>query len=208
MKNCSPPRSTRGLSNYSIQENCDCLCHYPEECKMNNFDCDVCYQNQSMCNNMLNIRCISPCSSHSPSPIRIRKAANYSSDIRNLSRHMSSSNCLCVCDKICSCPCHCVATCVCCPCVKERQDTQTSNNDYYKNLYEQIKSELELEKKRNERMKYDKEMHKNNLQNYENEKNNLLYENEMLKNKLNETMAKLQQEEDKNNRREQEFIYF
>ena len=206
MKNCSPPRSTRGLSNYSIQDNCDCICHFQEECKMDNFNCDMSFQNKSMCNNMVNIHCISPCISHSPSPNRIRAGANYDSDIRNISRNMSS-NCLCVCDKICSCPCHCVA-CVCCPCVKDRQDTQTSTTDYYKNLYEQIKSELELEKKRNERMKYDRQMHKNNLQNFENEKNSLLYQNEQLKNKLDETLAKLQQEEDKNNRREQELFSF
>ena len=34
-----------------------------------------------------------------------------------------------------------------------------------KDLYYQIKSELELEKKRNERMKYNKQMHENNIEN-------------------------------------------
>lgn len=46
-------------------------------------------------------------------------------------------------------------------------------------------------------MKYDRQMHKNNLQNFENEKNSLLCQNEQLKNKLDEALAKLQQEEDK-----------
>ena len=204
MENCSPPRSTRGLSNYGIQDNCDCICHFQEECKMDNLNCDMSYQNKSMCNNMVNIHCISPCISHSPSPNRIRTGVNYDSDIRNVSRNISS-NCLCVCDKICSCPCHCVA-CVCCPCVKEKQDPDTS--EYYRNLYFQIKSELELEKKRNERMKYSKKMQENNMENFQKEKEILLTEIEQLKSKLAETMDKLKEEADKNMARDDEMFTF
>ena len=67
------------------------------------------------------------------------------------------SDCLCLCDEVCSCPCHCV-TCLCCPCVKEKK-----SDDYYKNLYSQIKSELEIEKRRNDRMKFDRELNINIL---------------------------------------------
>ena len=35
MKNCSPPGSNGLLSSYTLQDNCDCLCHFQEECKMN-----------------------------------------------------------------------------------------------------------------------------------------------------------------------------
>ena len=91
-----------------------------------------------------------------------------------------SSDCLCVCENMCSCPCHSV-TCICCPCGKDRQDAQTSKINYYKNLYEQVKSELECEKRKNDKMMYDKQMQKNDLQSFENEQKNLLSENERLK---------------------------
>ena len=68
---------------------------------------------------------------YSPSPMR-----------SNIKAEIHSG--LCVCDKVCECPCHCIS-CVCCPCVKEKEDIDTS--EYYRNLYFQIKSELELEKK-------------------------------------------------------------
>ena len=50
----------------------------------------------------------------------------------------------------------------------------------------QIKTELELEKRRNDRMKYDKQLNKNNLENSEKERNNLLNENEQLKGVIEE----------------------
>ena len=88
-----------------------------------------------------------------------------------------SSDCLCVCENMCSCPCHNV-TCICCPCGKDRQDSQYSKINYYKNLYEQAKSELECEKRKNDKMMYDKQMQKNDLQNCENEQNS--EENDMI----------------------------
>ena len=196
MKNRSPPRANANIINYYTQDNCDCSCHFPEE--------QINHQNQILCQNIHTIHSISPCHSYTPSPDRIRVSRNSNHQIQNLQKNMSSS-CLCVCENICDCPCHCV-TCVCCPCVKDRPAQNTDN--YYKNLYTQIKSELELEKRRNDRMKYDKELHKNNLQNTEKENKNLLRENEQLKNKLAEALTRLEQEEEKNNRRDEELYNF
>ena len=197
MKNCSPNRNNISITNYYTPDNCDCQCHFPE-------DCEIAQQNQILCQNIHTIHAVSPCHSHSPSPDRIRVSAQQKKSMKNLQTNMSAA-CLCVCDTICNCPCHCVS-CLCCPCVKERP--QSNTDDYYKNLYNQVKSELELEKRRNDRMKYDKQMHKSNLENSETEKQNLLCENEKLKNKLSEVMARLQQEQDKNNRRNEELYVF
>ena len=192
MKNCSPNRNNISFTNFYSPDNCDCQCHFPE-------DCDISQQNQIICQNIHTIHSISPCHSHSPSPDRIGVSAQQNKTLKSLQTNMSSGS-LCVCDNVCSCPCHCV-TCVCCPCVKEKP--QSNTNDYYKNLYNQIKSELELERRRNDRMKYDKQMHKNNLQNSESEKKSLLCENEKLKNQLAEALARLDQEVEKNNRRDE-----
>ena len=112
---------------------------------------------------------------------------------------------LCICENVCSCPCHCIS-CVCCPCVKER--TEPDSEEYYRNLYLQIKSELELEKKRNERMKYNKKMHENNIENSKKEKEILLTEIQQLKEKLAETMNKLKEEAEKNMERDEELFNF
>ena len=114
-------------------------------------------------------------------------------------------DCLCICENVCNCPCHCIS-CVCCPCVKERQDPDTS--EYYRNLYLEIKSELELEKKRNERMKYNKKINENNMENVKKEKEILLNEIEQLKDKLGETMDKLKEETEKNIARDNELYIF
>ena len=198
MKNCSPPGSNGLLSSYTLQDNCDCLCHFQEECKMNP-------QDRNILQNISPLHCLSSYHSSSPLSNRIQTSTDISS-IKNMKGTMSS-NCLCVCEKVCDCPCHCIS-CLCCPCVKDRQQTQSDTNDFYKNLYNQTKAELELEKRRNDRMKYDKEMNKNSFQNSEKEKKNLLYENEQLKNKLNDALSKLEQEEDKNSRRDQELFSF
>ena len=109
-----------------------------------------------------------------------------------------NEGCLCICEDVCSCPCHCV-TCLCCPCVKDRK-----GEDYYKNLYCQIKSDLEIEKRRSDRIKYDKEM------NVKLEKDNksLILENTRLKNQLSEAMSQLEQEEEKNMQRDEELYNF
>jgi hypothetical protein len=109
-----------------------------------------------------------------------------------------NSESLCMCDEICSCPCHCV-TCLCCPCVKDKK------NDYYKNLYTQIKSELEIEKRRSERLKFDKDM---DSQNCEKEKQNLILENSELKKQLSEALAHLEEEQQKNAERDEEVYNF
>ena len=177
MKNCSPLGSNRSMSNFSLPDNCECFCHFPEECKIiQNYD--MSFQNQSMCQNISSFRCISPFHSGSSSPnrlpINLKKSPSIQS-MNNLQRNISD-NCLCVCENVCNCPCHCVS-CLCCPCVKEKSERQTDKSEYYKNLYNQIKSELEIEKRRNDRLKYDKQIHKNNLENFEKEKTNLLCEN-------------------------------
>ena len=198
MKNCSLTNSNSYMSNYYTQDNCEYIYHFPEDCNAN--------QNKIICQNIHTIHSVSPCHSHSSSPDRIMVAAHQNKAIQNLQKNMSSGS-LCICENICNCPCHCV-TCVCCPCVKEKANINNNTDNYYKTLYEQVKSELELERRRNDRMKYDKQLHKNNLLNSENEKKNLLCENEQLKNKLAETMARLEQEEDKNNRRDEELFNF
>ena len=186
MRNClSPSPNIKTISYFNQNVNCDCNCHFSEECKEN------CLA-QSMHENTIFFS-PSPC----PSPMRSTKT-DFHSEIRN-------NVGLCVCDNICNCPCHCTS-CVCCPCVKDRKGTYT--NDYYKNLYFQIKSELDLEKKRNERMKYNRKMHDNNIENSQKEKEILCTEIEQLKNQLAETMNKLKNEEEKNLTRDDEFFTF
>ena len=104
----------------------------------------------------------------------------------------------CICDNECSCSCH-FETCLCCPCVKDK------NVDYYKNLYSQIKSELEIEKRRSDRLKFDKEMNKSN---FEKEKQNLILENNQIKKQLADALNLLQREEEKNARRDNEVYNF
>ena len=187
MRNClSPSPNIKSISHFNRNENCDCNCHFPEECKEN-------YLAQSMNENNI-FSSPSPC----PSPMRSNTKKDLHSEILN-------NNGLCVCNNICNCPCHCI-TCICCPCVKDRKQIDTS--DYYRNLYFQIKSELELEKKRNERMKYNKKMHENNFENAQKEKEILCTEIEQLKNKLAETMNKLKEEAEKNMARDDELFTF
>ena len=147
MKNCSPPRINNNISNLYTQDNCDCRCHYPDDFEKN--------QNNLIYQNIHTVHSISPFHSHSPSPDHIAITSHQNKKILNMQTNMSNGS-LCVCDNICSCPCHCI-TCVCCPCVKDKPQTNENTDNYYKNLYMQIKSELELEKRRNDRMKYDKE---------------------------------------------------
>ena len=199
MKNCSPTRLNTSMSHFYTQDNCECVCHFPEDYEINN-------QNKIICQNIHTIHSVSPCRSHSPSRDQMLVTAHQNKTIQNLQKNMSTGS-LCICENICNCPCHCL-TCVCCPCVKERTNINNNTDNYYKTLYEQIKSELELERRRNDRMKYDKQLHKNNLLNTETEKKNLLFENEKLKNKLAEAMARLEQEEEKNNRRDEELFNF
>ena len=183
MRNClSPSPNMKSISYFNRNDNCDCNCHFPEECKEN-------YLAQSVHENN---------NFFSPSPMRSNIKTDFHSDI-------NSNSGLCVCDNICNCPCHCIS-CVCCPCVKDRKDIDTS--DYYRNLYLQIKSELELEKKRNERMKYNRKMHENNIENSQKEKEILLAEIEQLKTKLAETMNKLKDEAEKNMARDDELFTF
>ena len=198
MKNCSPPRANTNMLNFYPQDNCNCECHFSEDCEIN--------QNQMLYQNIHTIHSITPCHSHSPSPDRVRVTQHQKKQIQNLQNNMNAGQ-LCICETICNCPCHC-ATCVCCPCGKERSQINANSDNYYKNLYTQIKSELEIEKRRNDRMKYNKQMNKNNLQNFEKENKNLLSENEQLKNKLSEALTRLQEEEEKNNRRDEELFNF
>ena len=101
MKNCSPNRNNISITNYYTPDNCDCQCHFPE-------DCEITQQNQILCQNIHTIHAVSPCHSHSPSPDRIRVSAQQKKSMKNLQTNMSAA-CLCVCDTICNCPCHCVS---------------------------------------------------------------------------------------------------
>ena len=100
---------------------------------------------------------------------------------------------LCTCKEICNCPCHCTS-CLCCPCVSDKSEI----NDYYKNLYYQVKSELEIEKKRNDRIKYNKKLNENNMDKMKKEKEILVLEINSLKSKVNELMNKLRKETKRN----------
>ena len=175
MKTNSTHQSNPTLSQIYITDNCDCMCHYPEEFDIND-------ENSIFENN----------------PPPQQKKYVQSTLKQKLFKKKTNSDNFCVCDKICSCECHNTA-CSCCPCVKEKA------SDYYKNLYSQIKSELEIEKRRSERMKFDKEMNK---ENFEKEKKNLILENTQLKKQLSETITLLEREEEKNAQRDEEVFNY
>ena len=146
---------------------CECNCHSPEEMQLS--DEDYNYKKN-----------------------RTIKAYLSQSQILPKNKDNSQSNYekgLCTCKEICNCPCHCIS-CLCCPWVSNKSD----NNDYYKNLYYQIKTELDIERKRNDRIKYSKKMNDNNLEKLKKEKEILVIENNTLKNKINEIMNKLRKE--------------
>ena len=157
MRNClSPSPNVKTLPYFNRSLNCDCNCHEPEDC--NNEELHTITSKANNC--------------FSPLPMKTTIKSPLSEEIKN------DNEGLCVCENVCDCPCHCIS-CVCCPCVKEKGDPDTG--EYYRNLYLQIKSELELEKKRNERMKYNKKMHENNMENSQKEKEILLQEIDQLK---------------------------
>ena len=124
MRNClSPSPNIKSIPYFSRKTSCDCNCHFSEDCNNDDFL-------------TLSVRA-NNC--FSPSPMRSTLKSTLCEEIK------SNNEGLCVCENICNCPCHCIS-CVCCPCVKEKRDSDYSG-EYYKNLYLQIKSELELEKK-------------------------------------------------------------
>ena len=126
MRNClSPSPNIKSKPYFNRVDNCDCNCHYDDGC--NDDDLLTLSIKENNC--------------FSPSPMR----TNIKYDIHNDDISIKNSGCLCMCENACNCPCHCIS-CVCCPCVKERQDPDTG--EYYRNLYFEIKSELELEKKK------------------------------------------------------------
>ena len=69
------------------------------------------------------------------------------------------------------------------PYMKKRQNSDSGY--FYRNLYLKFKPELDLEKKRNERMKYDKKVHENNTKNSRKEKD-IYLKIKQLKNKQKE----------------------
>ena len=177
MNSSSTHRSNPNLSNLYNSENCDCFCHYPE-------DIEISHQNSIIRQNL------------PPNPLT---SVHRDVTSKKVISQNKNTDCLCICEEVCSCPCHCV-TCLCCPCVKDRK-----GDDYYKNLYSQVKSELDIEKRRNDRMKYDREM---NVKNTEKENKNLILENKNLKQQLSEALAQLEQEEEKNALRDEELYNF
>ena len=114
MNSSSTHRSNLNISNLYNAENCDCFCHYPEDVELSN-------QNTIMHQNL-------PQNSHT--------SVHREISSKKIIPQNKNDDCLCICDEVCSCPCHCV-TCLCCPCVKERK-----GDDFYKNLYVQVKSEM------------------------------------------------------------------
>ena len=173
MRNClSPPPINRSFTNLWRNSNCDCNCHSTDDCEQDFLT--ISSPGSNLC--------------FSPSAMRNDIKCDYQSQIKN---NFSS----CSCEEICNCPCHCVS-CVCCSCVKGRQAPDTG--DYYRNLYLQIKSELELEKKRNERMKYNKQINETNMDNWQKEKNILCQEIDKLKLKLEDALNKLNDEIQRN----------
>ena len=69
------------------------------------------------------------------------------------------------------------------PYMKKRQNSDS--NDSYRHLYLQLITKLDMEKKKNERMKYDKKVNVNNIKNWQKEKD--IYQKiNQLKNKQNE----------------------
>ena len=83
-------------------------------------------------------------------------------------------------DVECTCSCH-YSSVLCCPCDKGKDSI---SSDYYKDLYMQVKSELEIEKKKNDRISYSQKLHDNNLQASMKEKQNLLSDINHLKAEL------------------------
>ena len=177
MNSSSTHRSNLNISNLYNAENCDCFCHYPE-------DMDLSNQNSII---------------HQSIPQNSRTSIHREISSKKIINQNKNDECLCICDEVCSCPCHCVS-CLCCPCVKDRK-----GDDFYKNLYVQIKSQLDIEKRRNDRMKFDKEM---SIKNSEKENKNLIIENSKLKQQLSEALAQLEQEQEKNEQRDEELYNF
>ena len=170
MRNCfSSPKLKK--SDFSTCE-CECNCHNSKELELNPQDFVNTHKTKSV------------------------KSYLSQSQIITVPKEISQPNLnkgLCTCKEICNCPCHGV-TCLCCPCVSDKSDI----NDYYKNLYYQVKSELEIEKKRNDRIKYNKKLNENNIEKMKKEKEMLVLEINSLKNKVNELMNKLRKETKRN----------
>ena len=169
MRNCfSSPKINKKMD-YSTCD-CECNCHSPEEMQLSDDDF-----------------------------IKNKKKSTKSylsqSQIISKSKDSSDSDCdkiLCTCKEICNCPCHCLSCC-CCPCVTNKVE----NTDYYKNLYYQVKSELDIERKRNERIKYSKKVNENNTEKLKKEKEILLLENSSLKDTIDDLSNKLRKESKK-----------
>ena len=119
MRNCFSSPKVNKKSDFSTCD-CECNCHSPEEMHLSSEDF------------IKNKR-------------KINKSYLSQSQIIARSKDSSDSECekiLCTCKEMCNCPCHCLS-CLCCPCVSNKGE----NNDYYKNLYYQMKSELDLQQK-------------------------------------------------------------
>lgn len=133
--------------------------------------------------NIRNLYSISPSKVYCPSSDIVHIISNQNS-IKNIESNISTINSS-DCEKICSCPFHCIS-CVCCPCIHEEKSLTSRNIvDYYKTLYTQIKSEFEIEKKRVDRMKYDKKMQRLNLYTSKKEKKNLIHKKKTIEKKIN-----------------------
>ena len=96
MKNCSPNRNNIDISKYYSIENCECNCHYPD-------DCDISKKNNMLFKNIHTIHhSVSPLHTNSSSSNHIQSSVNRTKSFNNLQTNMSDGI-ICVCDNICDC---------------------------------------------------------------------------------------------------------
>ena len=92
MKTNSSHNSNQPISNLFNTDNCNCICHYPDDIEID--------EDQNT---------------------NIHKTEEYiKSPFQKKLFQKKNSESLCICDQECSCTCHC-ETCLCCPCVKEKK---------------------------------------------------------------------------------------
>ena len=147
MQKCCQNGANSNIKQFMTNDNCGCQCHFQE-------NCDINIQNSQICQNIYTIHSLSSCRSYTPSPDRALFSSNQNKNNQTLQTNISTE-CLCLCENICNCPCHCIS-CLCCPCVNKRSQADSNTDKYDRMLYNQIKLNLEEEKKRNMKLKCDK----------------------------------------------------
>ena len=190
MKNNSINVKNINLLHYRSQNNCDCYCHSPEKIETNH-----CHS-QERINNIHSLK-LSHCRSYSHSPDHAHKKSYNNISIKNFRENIIG--CPCICQNLCNYPFHCV-TCFCCHCHQEKIYSNENQDNIYRSLYSQIKTELEYEKNRNDKDSKSKSS--------QYKKKKILYENKRLKNKLSKAISKIEKDKVKYNKREEELYNF